>query len=523
MSKCANIFSSYNFLYLINLIRNFYGEVISFYFAWLEYYLQWLFVPSIIGLIVAIIIWIDPFPDTFIRDTTFTPKDIYLLGYCVVILIWASLFLALWKQKEKWYSYIWGTESYVRNEPDSELFEPSDEKPFIFGVKLPFYKALYRNLKKFVSYLVLVIMVAATITIMFLIMWFKKKKLKEENDENYWYNMAVTMVAAVVNALQIKIFNLAFTTIAEIFNKWENYQKDFQRNNDLAVKFVIFDFFNSYSSLFYIGIYKPIVGEACVGTCLNEIGTQLYTTFAINLGLDFVEVGMPFAMFKIREFFYKKSVSDKKNIDVMPHTVTHQMLCDEYTSTIYEYNEMLILFGYVCLFSVTAPLTPLIIFGLIWVEFFVDMTKAFYLLKEDNKILKEDNKKLNDKVNVLESDNKKLSDNSNNLNIRINTLEIQNKGLNDTINILKEDNKELKVEIKEFKFNVKEITNLYIELNKYTFKLHEDYEKILNNNKLLETEKIKLNNEIKELKTKINSLNNQIKKLNPPLIILNKS
>ncbi|MCQ2819469.1 MAG: anoctamin [archaeon] len=377
--KCLNIFSQYNFKYLINLIRNYYGEVISFYFAWLEYYLQWLFFPAIFGLLVAIVIFINPFPEKEIGDTTFSAKDFFLLGYCVIIVIWAALFLVLWKQKEKWYSYIWGTESYSRNEPDSELFQPSYEKDFVFGVTIPFYEELKRNLKKAVSYLVLLIMIAATITIMYVIMYFKKKNLKEETDENYWYNMAVTAVSAAVNALQIKAFNLAYTYLAEIFNKWENYKKDYQRNSDLAVKLVIFDFVNCYCSLFYIGIYKPIAKEPCIGTCLGEIGTQLYTTFAINFGLDFVEVGLPFAMFKVREFFYKRSIQNKENIELKPHSVTHQMLCDEYTSTIYEYNEMLILFGYVCLFSVTAPLTPLIVLLLVWVEKLGDVFKIFFL------------------------------------------------------------------------------------------------------------------------------------------------
>ena len=57
------------------------------------------------------------------------------------------------------------------------------------------------------------------------------------------------------------------------------------------------------------------------------------------------------------------------------------MLCNELSTMIYEYNEMIINFGYVCLFSVTAPLTPIILLILVWVEKLVDVFKMFFLVR----------------------------------------------------------------------------------------------------------------------------------------------
>ena len=185
---------------------------------------------------------------------------------------------------------------------------------------------------------------------------------------------------AAINAIQIKIFNFIYTFLAEKLNKWENYKKDYQRLNDLAIKIIIFDFMNCYSACFYIGFYKPAVGEECVGTCVQEIGTQLYTTLLINFGLNIVEIGLPFLMYKFREYTFKKQAKHAEDIaEIRTHSVVHQMLCDELNNTIYEYNEMIILFGYVCLFSVTAPLTPLIVLILVWTEKLSDLFKFFFL------------------------------------------------------------------------------------------------------------------------------------------------
>ena len=377
------IFNRKNFDYLINLIRNFYGEVISYYFLWMEHYIQWLIFPGILGIIVGIVTYINPFPKEPLGKTPLTYLDIFLLAFCVIITIWAVLFLHIWKQKENIYAYIWGTEDFSLNEPDSELFNPDSEIDFVFGKKITVAASWIRNLKKFVSYLVLLIMVVATCSITFLLFHYKKISLKADTPENYWFNTAVGMGFAALNAIQIKVFNFLYTFLATHLNRWENYKKDYQRLNDLSIKLIIFDFMNCYTACFYIGFYKPAVGEACVGTCIQEIGTQLYTTYLINFALNIVEIGLPFLMYKFRKYNFKakakKSNGGQEIGDIKPHSVMHQMLCDEMENTIYEYNEMIISYGYVCLFSITAPFTPAIIFVLVWTEKLVDLVKIFFL------------------------------------------------------------------------------------------------------------------------------------------------
>ena len=175
MSKCINVFSKKDFRYLINLIRNYYGEIISFYFAWLEHYMQWLFFPAIIGIIVGICSFFVPDTVVNINETNenspnFTVVDIFLLCYSTFIIAWAAFFLNLWKQKEKFYSYIWGTENFKQKEPDNELYESTMDKKFVFGNSLKYYENWKRRLKQLVSYIVLLIMSAATVSITFFLM-----------------------------------------------------------------------------------------------------------------------------------------------------------------------------------------------------------------------------------------------------------------------------------------------------------------------------------------------------------------
>ena len=61
-----------------------------------------------------------------------------------------------------------------------------------------------------------------------------------------------------------------------------------------------------------------------------------------------------------------------------------QMLIDKADDMIYEYNKVIFLFGYVCLFSVTAPLTPLLVILLLWTENNTDLLKMFFYVRIEN-------------------------------------------------------------------------------------------------------------------------------------------
>ena len=65
------------------------------------------------------------------------------------------------------------------------------------------------------------------------------------------------------------------------------------------------------------------------------------------------------------------------------HSIEHQILSNECNTLIYDYNKRLILFGFVCLFSVAAPLTPIISLILSYLEIYVDVYKIFNLNRID--------------------------------------------------------------------------------------------------------------------------------------------
>mmetsp|Transcript_24178 Transcript_24178/g.4042 ORF Transcript_24178/g.4042 Transcript_24178/m.4042 type:complete len:145 (+) Transcript_24178:1297-1731(+) len=98
---------------------------------------------------------------------------------------------------------------------------------------------------------------------------------------------------AFINAIQIKILNFIYKRVAKWLNNWENHETESKYANSLAVKMFLFQFFNSYSSLFYIAFGKRYM-ETCVNSnCMAELSIQLIFIYFVNFATNIIELGMP--------------------------------------------------------------------------------------------------------------------------------------------------------------------------------------------------------------------------------------
>ena len=96
---------------------------------------------------------------------------------------------------------------------------------------------------------------------------------------------------------------------------------------------------------------------------------QIYTIFLIYIGLYVLAILYPMAvqyynLSQITKMLSRDKTSSSYRIQLSPQSIEHQVICYRITTMNFEYNDIVIQFGYVCLFSVAAPLTPLIMFVL---------------------------------------------------------------------------------------------------------------------------------------------------------------
>jgi hypothetical protein len=342
----------------INTIRNYYGESVSYYFLWLDYYTRCLIFPSILGsfIFISYFFWNKiPLISIFSNSVQMDYYDFLLLLNCTLLTLWLTLFIKTWIQKEKIYNYIWGINESQKETKMNEEFLPNSRQRLIFGYSVPIEKEPFHTFKKFVSYIVLLGMILLVISFIYILFRLKARLVNGD----VWHDYKISFYIACLNGGQIKIMNYIYYYIAEYLNNWENHFTVTSKNNSFAMKLILFDFVNSYSSLFYIAFVKPY-NEGCINNnCSKELETQMYSIFLVYICVFFGELIYLYMLYYYQREKVGTLIKEEK-IEVQG--LEHQMMISPLDTLNVEYNDIINQFGFACLFSIAAPLTPLIIF-----------------------------------------------------------------------------------------------------------------------------------------------------------------
>ena len=342
----------------INTIRNYYGETVSYYFLWVDHFSRMLLFPSILGtfIFISYFFWNKiPIVTIFSNSIKMDYYEFLLILNSALLTIWLTLFIKSWLQKEKLYNYIWGINLKEKEIKINEEFIPNSKEKLIFGYYVPIEKEPFHTLKKYVSYCFLLGMILLVLFFIYSLFRLKARLI----NGNVWHDYRITFYIACLNGLQIKVMNFIYYYISKFLNDWENHFSMQEKNNSFAMKLILFDFMNSYSSLFYIAFIKPY-NEGCVNNdCPKELETQLYSIFLVYISIFFGEILYLYIL-----YYYQKrkmrSFINEENIQIQ--SLEHQIMLQPTDNLNVEYSDIINQFGFACLFSIAAPLTPLIIF-----------------------------------------------------------------------------------------------------------------------------------------------------------------
>jgi hypothetical protein len=86
-------------------VRNYYGEQIALYFAFIGVYTQSLFWPAIAGIVVFIF-----------RLQYGVDKNPLAMPYGVFMMLWSVHFISQWHRRESELKFMWGTELFEETE-----------------------------------------------------------------------------------------------------------------------------------------------------------------------------------------------------------------------------------------------------------------------------------------------------------------------------------------------------------------------------------------------------------------------
>lgn len=394
----------------IDQIKNYLGEKVALYFLWLGLYDTWLMPAAVLGFIFWVTIAVNG------NDPSSNSVPIFagLMG------LWSALFLEHWKRLEKTTAMKWGMVGFEEEEQDRPQYYGEPVLSAIDGKPAKYFSRWVRSKRAFKSNLLIGGMVLCVIGVVICI--FAIRIAINFTGANIGGVGLAGVVSSILLALQIQFLNKFFGEAAIILNDQENHRTDTEYEDALIAKTFVFQFVNSFISLFYIAFIKPFMQEidACShnGDCMSELQTTLGTIFLMRLiSGNLMEVGLP--MFKTFVNTRKQNQINEKSrrdhgvtdLQAVPHisedgvelapivgadmieALEHKYEMSEveiaFAMPAYDvmmgpfedFAEMVIQFGYTTMFVAAFPLATVMSFANNYVEIRVDAWKLCHLFR----------------------------------------------------------------------------------------------------------------------------------------------
>ena len=221
-----------------NEIKDYFGEKIAMYFVFLGFYTRSLISPLLWGAVSGILYYVfDGTEHSYIGEWA-------NVAYCVQVAAWACIFLEQWKRKESRVAYDWG----MRGLDDTELPLPSFEGQYDDVMDTKVYSEEKERRRKRTIQCHYVIVATCVVAIMIFYV-----TLEQVFQKKY----KIGRIVGGVNAGSIVIFNEMFKSVAEWLTDRENFRTETEFTNSLISKRFLFQFVNSYLSLYMTAFIKP--------------------------------------------------------------------------------------------------------------------------------------------------------------------------------------------------------------------------------------------------------------------------
>eukprot|EP01119_Soliformovum_irregulare_P016980 TRINITY_DN49_c0_g2_i1.p1 TRINITY_DN49_c0_g2~~TRINITY_DN49_c0_g2_i1.p1 ORF type:complete len:776 (+),score=246.23 TRINITY_DN49_c0_g2_i1:64-2391(+) len=390
----------------LDRIRDYFGEEVALYFAWLGFYTSWLWLAAFVGLVCAIP-WfrglaylglnasavLDP-------DEEHIAKGIWAnTAYSIFLALWTTVFLEFWKRKQNTLVFLWGTQDWEDKEEERPEFQGVETPGFYWDntwinwddslnkfnlTKRRYYSSIWTK-SKIAGALPLVLFMCAFVVAVTYSIFVLKMLLSKIGGSNPWGGI----VTAIINAISIILMNLVWKKVAVILTNWENHRTQTSYDDQLIYKVFAFQFVNSYTSLYYIAFFKAKHGsliaspdndpffysESCLYTrqdefnliydgkeypqwtyCGNELAVQLITILLTNIVVGQTqEFVLPWVMAFAKRFYMARKEGIDRNVFSQAEKEAY---LSDFAGTFDEYSEMVIQYGFLTLFAAALPIAP---------------------------------------------------------------------------------------------------------------------------------------------------------------------
>ncbi len=272
-------------------VRDYFGEKLALYFAWLGFYSWSLVLPAIACFGVEIYMYTGNESKIMIGQW-----DPIQVGTVVVIILWGSVYKQLWDREEKVIAVKWGTRGFVDTEKDRPQFK-GDPKSRGGGRRRDpvtnTYQTYFPDSKRhwIQGFGILVVV---TFSVLLLALVYMTEWLEHYLKDIKGYSWGGKL-GSLISSIQIQALSEFYKKVVVDINDWENYRTETDYEYNLVLKTFLFQIFNNYSALFFQSfILRYTFGCSSEnGSCIGEVRELLVSIFIVRFAAAGLEDLIP--------------------------------------------------------------------------------------------------------------------------------------------------------------------------------------------------------------------------------------
>lgn len=407
-------------------VREYFGEKIAYYFAFLGFYTAWLIPAAVVGIIVflygAFAMPTNPIANEVCESETkykmcpvcdeehgctywYLSDLCYLyrlacvfahpgtVFYAIFVSLWSVFFLEYWKRHSFSLAHYWDCldmdAEEERARPQFAARAPHVERNPVTGIREPSFPKKARTKRVAVGLGVILVMIALVVIFIVAVILYRiivSIPLFRNHRTRAHATEVASLTGAVIQLIIIMILGKIYERVAERITEWEMHRTQQDYEDHLTFKVFIFQFVNFYSAIFYIafikgrftgypGHYKHLFGlrpEDCSGSgCLVELAQQLAV---IMVGKQIINNVVEVIVPKVKSYLRVRRMRRGGHVTLKSRWEEDYRLLP-YEGLFWEYLEMVIQYGFITIFVAAFPLAPLFALLNNWVELRLDAQK----------------------------------------------------------------------------------------------------------------------------------------------------
>ncbi|XP_042197559.1 anoctamin-9 [Callorhinchus milii] len=408
----------------VNEIRQYFGERVALYFAWLGWYTTMLIPAAAFGVLMFLCAFVFfnnqiskeicnanttimcPLCDqrcplwklsetcTHAKVTELFDHEITVF-FAMFMAIWATIFMEVWKRSRASIVHQWNLYHWDEDEEDLALRQIYNPETALRRYRHSYTRT---SLVLLLSCLMIILMIGIALAIVIsrvvVTIFFTNSGLEFLRDHA---NTGAVMIGALLHFLTIIIMTKVNHFVALKLCDLEKPRTELARENNFTVKMFTFQFFTMFSSIVYVAFFlgringhpnnyvriasKWRLEECHPSGCMTDLFIQMaMIMFLKQILSSTLEYCIP--SFK-RKWNHRRVTSDESNTDpTMAHWLQNYSLNTVGSFSLFkEFLEMVIQYGFTTIFVAAFPLAPLLALINNLLEIRLDARKMLVLQK----------------------------------------------------------------------------------------------------------------------------------------------